>query len=162
MRLVHDIDLVAARGARSVHRALSQIARVIDPSVARRVDLHHVKAGGSRPDPSTRIASAARLSCICLIHDLRAPLAVERHRENACCARLADPPGAGEQIAVRDAVLGHSAGEPSGDVLLCNKVRETGGSMLAGECGMNHVHERLPQATRSDACHRLALLPSRS
>src|SRR5207237_5740651 len=97
---VDDVDLIAILSRRSVHRALTQLARIVYPAVRCCIDLDDVEAGGSAPDSLARDAHSTRLPVFPLV------LTVECHREHAGERRLPDAAGAAEEIAVRDASAG--------------------------------------------------------
>src|SRR2546422_10732182 len=87
MRFVHDVHLVAPLGARGVHRALPQVARVVHTTVGGGVQLHDVQIRLTGPDPRARLAHAARLASLTLGAGQRhqqvvrgwGPLYVSRH-----------------------------------------------------------------------------------
>ena len=90
VRFVDDVDLVAIVAGGRVHRALAQLARVVDAAVRRRVDLDDVEARRAAPDAPARRALAARLA---VERGIAAPLAVERHRSTRASVVLPTPRG---------------------------------------------------------------------
>ena len=136
VRLVDDVDLEPVRRACGVHRPLAQIAGVVHAAVARGIDLDHVQVGGPGPDASAGLTLAARLA---RVPPFTASVgAVEGHRQDSRRAGLADSARAGQQIGVRNPVLGDRASEPRSHVGLRDEIRKAGGSVLPGECGMDH------------------------
>src|SRR5205823_5011544 len=76
VRFVDDIDLRAGVGARRVHRALAQVARVIDAAVGSGVELYDVEIGGTSPNAAAGVAHTAGFAAG------RPLLAIQRHRED--------------------------------------------------------------------------------
>ncbi len=97
VRLVDDEDLVAI-ACRREDRPLAQVARVVDTTVAGRVDLDHVE----RPAPAARQLDAAGALAARRIG--RTLGAVQAARENARRSGLAAPPRTAEQVRVIDAI----------------------------------------------------------
>ena len=97
VRLVDDEDLVAVARRRE-DGALAQVARIVDATVARRVDLDHVE----RPAPATRQLDAA--GALAARGVGRALGAVQAARENARRSGLAAPPRTAEQVRVIDPI----------------------------------------------------------
>ena len=127
VRFVHDIDLGAGLAAGRVHRPLAQVARVVHPPVRRGIELHDVEVRGAVPDAAARVAFAVGLTGGC------APLAVQRHREDARRGRLPHAARTGEQVAVRHAARRHGAPERGRDVVLDDEVGELLGAVFAGQ-----------------------------
>jgi len=127
VRFVDDVHLVAVVAAGGVHRALAQVAGVLDAAVGRRVDLHHVERGAAAPDAQAARALAARFAVVPLV------LAVERHRQHARQRRLAGAAGTAQQVAVGHAPAGDGALQRSRHVRLHGDRGEGLGAVLAGE-----------------------------
>ena len=115
---------------RRVHRALAQLARVVDAAIRRRVDLDDVEARRAAPDSAARRALAARLA---VERRIAAALAVERHREHARERRLADAARAAEEIAVRHAAARDRTLQRRRHVRLHGDVGEAFWAILPGE-----------------------------
>src|SRR5204863_407296 len=94
MGLVHDVHFVATFRGGGVHGALTQIARVVHAPVRGGVELDDVEVRGAGPDPGAGIALAARLTR--RRAGRTAPLAVQRHREDAGGGGLAHAAGTRE------------------------------------------------------------------
>jgi hypothetical protein len=113
--LVDDVNL-EPRSARPHVDILPQLANVVDVSVARPVDFDHIHvvAGGDR---LADVADVARLG-------RRAVLAIKGFSEDSSGRGFSDPPSAGEQIGMTDAVRLNCASEPAADVLLADQLRK--------------------------------------
>ena len=129
MGFVDDVDLVVPVLGRGVHGPFAQLPCVVHPAVRRGVDFDHVEIGGAVPDPGTDIALAAGFAG----GGVTAPLAIERHGQDAGGGGLAHAAGSGEEIAVGHAVLLDCATEDGGHVFLYHQVGEALGSVAAGE-----------------------------
>ena len=114
--------------ARSIHRALAQIARVVHTAVRRRIELDDVQIRGAGPDAPAGVAFPARLPGAG-----GAALAIERHSEDPSGRRLANAPRPGEQVAVRHPALGHGSAQGGGHVILHDEIAELLGAVLASE-----------------------------
>ena len=104
MRFVDDIDLRAGLGARRVHRALAQVARVIDAAVGSGVELHDVEIGGTGPNAAARIAHPAGFAAG------RPLLAIQRHREDPGRRGLPYAARTGKKVAVGHPALEERVG----------------------------------------------------
>jgi len=129
VRFVDDVHLVTSFRRRGVHGALAQVAGIVHAAVRSRVELDHIQIGGARPDTRARVARAARLA-----GDPRgiAPLAVQRHRQDARRGRLPHAARPREQIAVRDAARRDRSAQRRSDVGLDNQIGEPLGAVFAG------------------------------
>ncbi len=134
VRLVDDVDLVAGRRRRE-ERSIAQFAGVVDATVAGRVDLDDVDAAWAT---AREIAAALALTAR---FRRRTLLAVEAARQDPSRRGLAAAAGAGEQVGVRDAVVGECLHERLGDVLLPDQVGEPLGAVAAVQGGR---HGRRP------------------
>src|SRR6185312_6591821 len=92
------VDLVAIIAGRRVHRALAQIARVVDAAVGGSVYLDDVETGRSAPDALAAGANSARFAVGLLV------LAVECHCEHASERRLARSAGSAQEVTMRHAI----------------------------------------------------------
>src|SRR5260370_3352133 len=95
VRLVHDVDLEAARDG-GVKGALAQVTRVVDAAMRGRIDLDHVNAagtGGRQGDAGCALSARVRG---------RPLLAVERAREDPGAGSLAAAARAAEQVRMLD------------------------------------------------------------
>ena len=109
LRLVDDVDLLAALHRRR-RRLLAELPRVLDATVGRRIDLHHVQV---RPlaDGHALFAATARLG-------RRARGAVDHLGQDPRGGRLAGPAGTAEQERVMEAAVTDGAGERPHDMIL--------------------------------------------
>ena len=117
VRLVEDEDLepIACGGE---HRALAQIARVVDAVVACRVDLDDVeRTAAVAPELDAAVADAAR-------HVGRAFGAVQAAREHARRSRLAASARTREQVGVTDAVAAQRGHDRLGHLGLTDHLAE--------------------------------------
>ena len=130
VRLVHDVDLVPIVAGGRVHRALAQLARVVDAAVRRGVDLDDVERRGAAPDALAARALPARLA---VERGIAATLAVERHGEHARERRLAHAARPAQQVAVRHASARDRPLERRRDVRLHGDVGEGLRAVLPGE-----------------------------
>ena len=126
MRFVHDVHLVAPLGARGVHRALTQVARVVHTTVGGGVQLHDVQIRLAGPDPRARLAHAARLASLTLG-------AVQGHRQDARGRGLPYAAGSGEEVPMRRATARHGAAERGGHVILDDQLGELARTVFASE-----------------------------
>jgi len=140
VRLVDDVDLETALG-RAVARALAQVTRVVDATVAGRVDLDDVdRAGAAARERHARVARAAR-------GRRRALLAVEAARQDARARRLAAAARAAEEVGVVDPAGAQRLHERLRHVLLADHVGEALGPVAAVQGGgharnPNRLHRR--------------------
>lgn len=117
VRLVDDVDLVAALDRRE-EGPLTQVARVVDTTVRRRVDLDHVDAAGpAASQVGTGFADPARLGD-------RALLAVDRAGQDPGAGGLAAAAWAGEQVGVVDPVVAQRVPQRNGDMVLPDHLGE--------------------------------------
>ena len=165
VRLVDDVDPVA-RLRRPVCRPLAQVARVVDTSVAGRVDLDDINTARARA--GQRVAGLAHPA-----RDRRRPLrAVQAARQDPCRSRLAAAARAAEQVGVVDPPGPQRLHQGLGHVLLADDVGEGLGPVAAIQrCAhapnlvgspdttpaLRLAHERTP---RVPGRARLPLLPS--
>ena len=126
MRLVEDVDLVAARDRR-VGDSLAQVTDVVNRVVRRRVHLDHVQRGGVG-DRHARFAHAARIRS-------RPAVAVQAGGERLGGARLAGAPRAHEQVGVMNLAAGDGIGEGAHHLLLADEVGERARAVAAIERG---------------------------
>ena len=139
MRFIDDVDLVAIIAGRGVHRALAQIARIVDSAIRCGVDLDYVEARASAPDPHAGGTLTARLAVSAAV------LAIERHCEHAREGCLARAARTAQEIAVRYAAAGDCAAEGVRYVGLHRNTGERSGAVLTGECE-RHLGGKIPQA----------------
>ena len=125
VRFVDDIDLRAGLGARRVHRAFAQVARVIDAAVGSGVELHDVEIGGTSPNAAAGVAHAAGFAAG------RPLLAIQRHSENTGRRGLPDAAWPRKKVAVGHAALSNGAAQRRGDVVLDDQVGESLGPVFA-------------------------------
>jgi hypothetical protein len=118
VRLVDDVDLVAARGG-GVHRLLAQLAGIVDAAVARGVHLDDVEGTGA---VGREVLAAGALAAGLGGGSL---LAVERAGQDPGRRGLAAPARAGEQVGVVRPPGVDGAAERNRDVLLPDDVGET-------------------------------------
>ena len=124
VRLVDDVDLVAAAGRRE-ERLLPQLTGIVDTTVAGRVDLDDVdRTGAVVGQRAARDADAARLG-------RRALLAVERAGQDAGAGRLAAAARPGEQIGMVQPAAAQRLRQRLGDVLLPDDLGEGPRPVLA-------------------------------
>ena len=143
--LVDDVDLVAALD-RGEERLLAQVARVVDATVGRGVDLDHVdRAAAAAAQVHAALALAAGVGDRCL-------LAVECPRQDPRRRRLAAPARAGEQVGVVDPVVGQGGAQRLGDVLLPDDLVEGLGPVAAVERERG-VHVLATLTSRADTGH---------
>jgi len=122
--LVENEDLVAVAGGRE-DGALADVAGIVDPVVAGRVDLHHVE----RPAPVARKLDAARADAAGGIG--RALDAVEAAGEDARGGGLATAAGSAEQVGVVDAIGAKRRHERIGHLGLADHLGERLGPVAA-------------------------------
>src|SRR4029077_9761724 len=124
-----DVDLVAPLGGRGVHRALAEVARVVNPAVRSGVELDDVKGRRAVPDADAGITFAAGLA-----RDARGrrPLAVQGHGEYPRRGGLAYAPRPREEIPVGHALARHGAAQGGTDVLLDDEIGELLRTVFAG------------------------------
>jgi hypothetical protein len=125
VRLVHDVDLVAALPRRGVHGAFPELAGIVHAPVAGRVDLDDVEVGRPVPHAEAVLAPPARLAVRVAIR------AVQRHREDPCRGGLADAPGTGQEIAVAHPSARDGAAQHGAHMVLHQEVGEPPWTILA-------------------------------
>ena len=137
VRLVEDVDLVAALGRLEDH-ALADLADVVDPALRGRVHLDHVE----------RAAVRDRLACVTgLVGGRGRPLrAVERLREDAREARLAGAARAGEEVGLAHLVVLDRVPQRADDRLLPDHLVEVLRAVFPVERGHERrLHCRCPR-----------------
>ena len=123
--LVDDIDpLFQHRGG--VYRLAEQLPDVVHPAVAGGVQLRHVQQGAAVDAP-------AGLALVAGGPVLRVQ-AVDGLGQDPGAGGFAGAPGAGEQIGVGRAALGHLALEGAGDVVLAHHLGKRLGPPFAVQC----------------------------
>ena len=136
VRLVEDVDLVlVARGA--VAGGVAQLADLVDAAVGGGVDLDDVD-GVAGADLGAGLADVAGLGGGA-VGGADGVAAVEGHGQDAGDGGFADAAVAGEDVAVRDAVLGERVEQRAGDVVLADDVGEERGAVFAGENLVRHL-----------------------
>ncbi len=136
VRFVEDVDLVfVARGA--VAGGVAELADLVDAAIGGGVDFDDVDRGAGA-DLGAGVAEVAGLGG-------RAGFAadgvaaIEGARQDARDGGFADAAVAGEDVAMRDAVLGERVEQRAGDVVLADDVGEARGAVLAGEDLVGHL-----------------------
>ena len=142
--LIDDVDLVALLVRGRVHRSLTQVPRVIDPAIARGVDLDHIQRSPAGPDARAGLTRSARLSVLSI-------RTIERHREDAGGRRLTDSPGPGEQIGVRGAARLDGNTKRRSHVILSDEIGKPTGSVSPGERCSVHVGQATAREAASKA-----------
>ena len=137
--LVDDVDpLFQHRGG--VYRLAEQLPDVVHPAVAGGVQLRHVQQGAAVDAP-------AGLALVAGGPVLRVQ-AVDGLGQNPGAGGFAGAPGAGEQIGVGRAALGHLPLEGAGDVVLAHHLGKGFGPPFPIQC---LIHEpALPSAEKSE------------
>ena len=115
VRLVDDVDLVLALG-RVEHRALADLAHLVDPALRCRVHLDHVERRPVRDRPSD---PRARVEV-----RRRPALGIERLREDARHRGLARPARPGEEVRLPYLVALDRVPERPDDGFLADDLRE--------------------------------------
>ena len=124
VRLVDDVDLVAVPN-RGVEGPFPQVARVVDATVAGRVDLDHVdRACPVRGQLDARLAHAARRGRWALD-------AIQRAGQDAGAGRLAAASRTREQVGVIDPAGVERLHQRGGYMILPDDLGEGGGPVLA-------------------------------
>ena len=126
--LVDDEDLVAIAGG-GENSALPQIARVVDPTVAGRVNLDHIQRSTaiSRQFDTRRTHTARSVG--------RPVNTVEAARQNASARGLAASTGPAEQVGMIHAIGAQSGAKRVGHLRLPDQFDERLGSIAAVESG---------------------------
>ena len=145
MGLVDDVDLVA-RGDGGKHRALPQLASVVDTAMAGGIQLNDVDGAGA---VGCQVSAALALPARVRGGTLRA---VERAGQDPGGRGLAAAAGAGQEVGVMHAIVCQGAGERLGDVLLTDDVGQTPRPVGAVE-GRGHPVTLAPGADVRDPPH---------
>ena len=126
VRFVENVDLEPV-SSRAISRSLAQLANFINPSICGRVNLNHVNRV-SCANLDAGVAHSARL-CNRFI----GRPAVQRHGQNTCDRRLADPTMPAEDVTVGSSALLNGILKCAGDVVLPDYVGELLWTVFAGE-----------------------------
>jgi hypothetical protein len=154
LKLVDDVDLVRRGGGR-VEGPLAQVARVVDPAVAGRVDFDDVQAAGATgSEVLAGLALAARRRGGSLG-------AVEAAGQDAGAGRLAAAPRAAEQIGVVRAAALEGIAQRRRDVGLADDLVERRRAVAAVQglghgttlAGRTDASAGRPRATKGPPAH---------
>ncbi len=135
MNLIDNVDLVAGLGRDEVD-LFAELPYLIDPPVARPVNLHHIQRD-STPYPSAGRALIARFAPLRIF-------AVHRPSEDAGHGGLPRPPRPGKQIGMRQSFPGDGILQGFDSVFLADDFGETLGSAAAIERLLESVSHLTP------------------
>jgi hypothetical protein len=126
---VEDVDFVAVTG-RGVSSGVAQFANFVDAAVGGRIDLNYI-CGVALANLDAGVAHAAGLRCgPGWGADFSA--AVQRLGHDAGDGGFTDAAMPGEDVAVRDAVLGERIHQGMSDVVLASNVGKTLRTIFSG------------------------------